>query len=485
MKLKQRFVRTMWCLPLMFASVLSARDYSVADFGAVPNSDTDAGPAIQAAIEAAGKSPEDCMVFPAGSYLMETPVLVPEELHLIMKGEGDVTIRTGNNLKPLKLNGRHTPYFTAFQILGSKTDVDPFPKVIALKNLKFVDEGDAENRSAVFNAQCYIESLRIEGCEFQGYTTAGNFGKVYTTEGDHPGSDAHTMIKSLVCKGNTVVSDDKETSQVPKSFHFHCPANASITENNFWGKGGGYVFRINGGNFDTIPVPERGSHDIEFAYNTVRSDTHHHEYCQMTKSSNIKIHDNEAYASTKGAHNFMDLFNCRNVEFYNNKATGGGLCFFGHADIGGGKYSNKLIGSQNFHAWDNTITNPTHTCIFNLGGDGRVGGNRAGHDALIERTKVIVEPGFDASRVAFIYSFIFNDIELRDNDVRNIGRFIRTYFDRGYNIHDNYIENVPELVKLEKVPGDDWRTRKTHKFKDNELVGTSGTVSGFEKLTRK
>ena len=299
---------------------LFALDYPVTDFGARPGSGADASAAIAKAIEAAGLSPDNRVVFPEGVYRVERTVFVPAGRHVILEGEGEVTIETTGGMSPQRGMQSPVPYETVLVVDGNRTNVDPFPRQITIRNLNFRYVGPPETRSAVFKAACYLDSLTIEDCDFEGYTHAGTFGAVYATEGVNPRSDAQTMIGRLVCRSNRVVSDDKSTGQNPKSFHFHCPANAEITDNYFWGKGDGYVFRINGGYFDTVPSPDRGAHDIEFARNYVRSDTTHNEYAQITKASRIKIHDNEALATEQGAHNFMDLFNCMDVEFYENIA---------------------------------------------------------------------------------------------------------------------------------------------------------------------
>ncbi|MDR1283118.1 MAG: cellulase family glycosylhydrolase [Opitutaceae bacterium] len=482
-------------IALILAATARAADYRITDYGTPADGPDPVDAALAAALDAAGSDPASRIVFPPGTWRLTRTLRIPASRHLRLASEDPArpaTIRTGHNMD--YLDGYHggKPHRTVIDIAASPSSDRPHPLTLTLENLSLVhDPGPfANQRFALLRARGYIADLRIENCRFENYTHLATLGRLHLTDGIHPGSDSHTMIARARIAGNTIISDSLSTGQNPKTLHLHAPADALIEHNHLDGRGDGYIFRINGGGFDTLPDPARGATRITFRHNTITTRTTRNEYCQITKATYLKIHDNTAAveAPRPGAHNFMDLFNCRNVEFFNNKATGGGLCFFGHADLNHGKYPKNLIGSRNFHAWDNTITNPTHHSVFNIGGDGTWKGNRATRDVLIERTTVTIDPatappGYDAGRTALIYSFISDGIELRDNTVRGIGQFVRTFYDHNYNIRGNTIEDVPALVTFEKIPGSDGETTRSHQVGVNRLAGSTGTLSGFDTLT--
>lgn len=493
--MKPAFLRATLAVALILAATGRAADYRITDYGAPADGSGSVDAALAAALEAAGGDPSGRVVFPAGTWRLARTLRIPAGRHVRLAGEGPsgaVVLRTAHNMD--YLDGYHggKPHRTVIDIAASSTSDQPYPLALTLENLSFVHEPGpfASQRFALLRARGYIADLRIENCRFENYTHVATLGRLHLTEGIHPRSDSQTMIARALIAGNTITSDVLPTGQNPKTFHLYAPADAIIEHNRFNGLGDGYVFRIDGGDFDTIPNPTRGATRITFRNNHVTTETTQLEYCQITKATHLKIHDNTAAVTTPrpGAHNFMDLFNCQNVEFYNNTATGGGLCFFGHADLNHGKYRKNLTGSRNFHAWDNTITNPTHHSVFNIGGDGTWKGNRATRDVLIERTTVLTDsatapPNYDAANTALIYSFVSDGIELRDNTVRGIGQFIRTFYDHAYNIHGNTIEDVPALVTFEKIPGSDGATTRSHQVGVNHLLGSTGTLSGFDRLT--
>ncbi|WP_459635878.1 hypothetical protein [Halomonas sp. WWR20] len=201
--------------------------------------------------------------------------------------------------------------------------------------------------------------------------------------------------------------------------------------------------------FDTVPVVGRGSANVRFIGNCVYTEVKNYEYCQITKTTNITISNNtEDAANGDTPHNFFDLFNCVSVPFSGNTVYGGGLLFHGHADLNHGESSSNLIGSSGLTATGNTIINPTHHAVFNLGGDGTVDGGRAYAGATITGNSVYLMPGFaPLKNCYFIYAFVAKDITVTANTVSGIAGFFRAFWNKNISIYGNTIKGCIDIIR--------------------------------------
>ncbi|GAB2800038.1 hypothetical protein GCM10027040_29460 [Halomonas shantousis] len=335
---------------------------------------------------------------------------------------------------------------------------------LSLSGIRFINLDDSFSTRCVHASGC-MDYLEVNQCEFMGFTAAGVFGKNITTFGIHPGSDAQTSINSASIHNVSVASDKRTTGQAPKSFHIHHSHNTTIMYCRFMGYGNGYVFRLNGGGFDTVPVVGRGSANVRFVANYVYTEVRNYEYCQITKTTNIIIANNTADASNGDTpHNFFDLFNCIGVSFYGNTVYGGGLLFHGHADLNHGKSPDNLIGSRGLTASGNVIINPTHYAVFNLGGDGTVDGGRAYAVATITGNSVYLTPDFTPfKKCYFIYAFVARDITVTANTVSGVAGFFRTFWSRNISIYGNTIKNCMDIVR------NDGNDRRQIRFGVNDI----------------
>ncbi|MHB0774278.1 hypothetical protein [Halomonas sp. WWR20] len=337
---------------------------------------------------------------------------------------------------------------TPFMLMMQEDDYSSLDLTLYISGIHFKNLDTSQPTRCLHGYGCMRQCV-VSYCTFEGFTAAGAFGRSITTEGVHPGSDAQTSIAAAILYGNRVESDTRTTGQCPKAFHIHHATSSLVQGNSLLGNGEGYVYRVNGGGYDVIPVPGRGSCNARFTGNYVKTQQAGREYCQIAKTTNIVIADNTADA-TEGdrPHNFFDLFNCMNVSYTGNTVYGGGLLFHGHGDLNNGNYPGNLIGPHSLTITGNTMVNPTHYAVINLGGDGNVDGNRAFHAATISGNTVYTTDDYnDEQGCDFIYCFLCNDITLTNNTICGIKGFLRTFWSKSLLVDGNIIRDVPLLIR--------------------------------------
>lgn len=362
---------------------------------------------------------------------------------------------------------------TLFVCAGGDSGVASRTNDFHLSGVSFVNK-DSSVKTRFIYATGTFRNVNISSCDFKDFTVVSAFGTNILSTGKHPNSDALTAIDSATYYNCHVQSDSFATGQCPKAFHTYHALAIQYLMCNLYGYGDGYVVRSDGGHFDTIPTIGRGANSVKMSMCHVYSEASS-EYCQATKTVGITITCNTADASNGDKpDNFWDLFNCFGVTFSCNTVRGGGLLFHGHGDLNYGIYPNNLIGSYGLSAVGNTLINPTHDSVFNLGGDGTVDGNRAYHTAVIADNTVYCEPGFIPPQdCAFVFSFLCNDISLHGNNINGIGTYFRTFYCKNVVIENETLRNVPKEIDNTGNDSGAFSVGTINRF------GTTGSTSKF------
>lgn len=497
------------------SSMASTSKINVKDYGAKGDGASDDSTAILKAIQA---SEGETVFFPRGRYIVSKIIEISKQ-DVRLEGESGsvIEVQDLSGFKKIGIGFRWFKYKRVFLIYGSESPQENLHDVV-IKNLEFV-LSDKSARAIALDISGAFNLIRFEGINAEGWPLFNRSGANYfksqcydavsgsieglpsesCPEGSklNPYYFSEASINRFEAISNKISYEgDFDSDQNGTSFQVKSPRNATILNNTIKSSAKGYIFRISGGTFDTVPQPDRGTTSVD-VFNNYFESSSPTEYCQVTKAHNVRWNNNTGVNTAPRAHNMIDLFNCFNCQVNNNRVIGGGIAFFGHADQNRGKHQRSLKGARGFTAEGNTIVNPTHSWVFNVGGDRSVGSNAAAHDILIRNNTAILEPGFvwkslnrpnenysGAKRPVFIRSFLANNINVEENQVKNLPSFIFSFFDRGYKVSGNVLEDVPELWKAAKDNGRrgaDHTTAKTHVFGENTLLGTSGSISEFRK----
>lgn len=443
-------------------------------FGAKGDGVTDDAVAVQTAVNTGAT-----VIFPAGNYVLGQTITASTK-HLKLFSEESATI-TVNTLASLATNSQYSnTYSVLFQITGG-ADTNSRNYNLEITGLNFVCN-DTTARAQICYAPGAFATITVQRNKSRGFAHFMYCGaNYYTAANSNPTHYADAAITRFVADGNDIEYDGPFGSgQNGISFHPQQALETIITRNSIIGRqGSGYVLRVNGGDFGTVPTVDRGGANVKMMGNHFYSNGAS-EYVQCSKIYNVSFIGNTAHHDNAAATGcLLDNFDCFNVSVANNTVSGGGLVFFGHGDLNSSSYPTDLIGARSFTATGNTLINPTFN-VFYLGGDGTVGDNRAGHNYAIQGNTVTCLSGFTPpAGIAFISSFLCNDLNVGNNTVQGLPRFIHSYFDQGYFVHDNKAIDVPDLVYVE---GGDGSTTPTHAHLDNVISGTSGNTSQFSNI---
>jgi hypothetical protein len=450
--------------------ILNQSEINVKDYGAIGDATADDTAAIQNAINIANTVGQT-VEFGTGSYKITATLTLP------LAGANEISLHGGTLIMSgTTYTSSNDQGIIASTLINSSGGTNQ--KSILIDGVNFVNQFVGNTRTFEFIANEY-NTISITNCNFTGFTVGGRLGLFTATTGVNPNSDAQTTVKRVVIKNNNLVSDSTGSGQCPKSFHIYNCANSIITGNTFIGKGNGYVFRAVGGSFDTIPVATRGLVNLKFSNNHVVTENSNSEYCQVAKGTNIVVSEN-TFDATSGTnpHSFFDFFNCFNVSFTGNSGVGGGLAFFGHADLNSGSFPGNQIGATGFTATGNSIINPTTPVgVFYLGGDGVWGGQNAGSNIIVSDNVCVARAGFTSSATAFIDAFIVREFSFRNNVVKGLSAFIKWYYIGNGVISDNVLTGVAQEYKTGSVT--DGPIRYTQNIYDGTIANR---ISEFDKL---
>lgn len=325
---------------------------------------------------------------------------------------------------------------------GSSATDESATSVLHLEGGEWINF-DTTTKTGFINAYNDMGELVVKNVTLRNYSQAIRAGRSVAVDGVHTGSDPLTSIHRTRIENLNVYGDGQNAGQCAAGWQLFNAYDVHISKCSIRSPGNGYCTRIGGGEFDAIPRAGHGAGNIRIIGNYFYSEMDGTEYNQIAKARDVVISNNTFDVSNGTTpHNFFDLFNVQNVTFTGNSGVGGGLLFCGHADLGNSSYQSNLVGSGPVTAVGNTITNPTHYHIFNFGGDGTSGGNRAIRDVVCANNTVIVEDGFSLpSPICFlVYAFITNGLVIEGNSVNGITGLFREYYCRNVTIGTNNIK---------------------------------------------
>lgn len=419
-------------------------------------------PAIQAGLNYT-QSIGAWLEFPEGDYTCSSgSITTTPSKSVRIRGSGKARILVSN---PASKTSTTDQSFTASTTFIFPMDGDSGGNAsnrvssLYVQDIQFVNKDTSAN-TRLFYTGSDMRSAKIINCRFEMFSCVGTLGIQRYASSIHTNSDALTSVDKVIISDNYVTSDSAATGQAPKSFHLHHCHDSLLLGNTLLGNGGtGLVYRVNGGTYDTIPNISRGSANVKVIGNHFETENVEYEYNQITKSTNVTITGNTADASrATNPDNMFDVFNCINMTFANNTAVGGGLLFFGHADLNNGSFPANLIGPSNLTATGNSITNPSHYAIFNVGGDGGATSNRACRNVTIEGNTVYCTPGYtpSASRAtAFVDAFLVDSLIVRGNRVSGIQRHMLGFFNLNVVVDGEHMAGAGGTIEQFSTTGHD------------------------------
>lgn len=440
---------------LSFADFGAAGDAVVASDGSVTGSDV--SDLLLLAIAEAQASGKTLYVGP-GNYVVSGTMSITGDIRIVgVSGQTKFYVNDWSGAT--QTTNQSTTAYTLFQLIspdgagtdGTEASSADFTGQLHLEGLTFINADSSALTRVIHAGGTRWDSVYISGCRFENFTVVGVFGefKYYANDdATNPYANSNTSINAVKLLGNYVSSDSNDTSQCPRSFHVYCCKDVLVQGNTFIGNGDGYLFRVNGGTYDTIPASTHGSANVRVIGNHFDPLVDSIEYNQITKTWNVVIADNTFDASRSTTpDNFFDCFNCINISFTGNSGTGGGLLFAGHADLGNGSYGSTLMGTRNVVAVGNSIINPSHEYVFNFGGDNSVTSARAFRSGVIANNSVHCTDSYTLPQTCyFFYGFLCQGLNFSGNVVRGINGYLYLYYCQHLLIDNEYLRGSGDTI---------------------------------------
>jgi hypothetical protein len=193
--------------PLWKSDVFDIREY-----GAVANDEFEDGPAIQAALDAAGKNGGGIVLIPRGRFQINTTLMIPR--FVLLRGEG-------KDLSQIYWRDRITPLETLIQGTNSFGIEDL--SILAVNHLAAImtDQGTAPKAGNVFLRRLYIYLNRFENADF---TMVSD--RLKESHFERPDQN----LGAIVIGGENVQVTDCEIYSSHSPFHFN--GNYALYKNN-------------------------------------------------------------------------------------------------------------------------------------------------------------------------------------------------------------------------------------------------------------